>query len=508
MFPLVALFSRRRFHALAAISLLVFCASLSRADEAADIASAKSLSRAFRAVAKRVIPCVVKIKTTVRPRALSMIPAPSSANRSSDATSPAPFSDRAPGFVPAEMPARAGLGSGVVIDSQGIILTNYHVVEGADEVTVELADGRQYRAEDVRSDESSDLAVLRIKVDHRLQAATLGDSDKLEIGDWVLALGHPFDLDLTVSAGIISGKARVLPSGGRASFLQTDAAINPGNSGGPLVNLDGEVVGIDTAIASHSGTNQGVGFAIPANLAKWVARQLIDRGSVQRAYLGVRIEQIDGRQADELGIEPDKGVLIADVIAESPAAKAGLHPKDRILQFDGHDVQNPRQLQEIVERAPLETPQSIKIIRDGKPRTFAIAVCPLPKSLGLAGAIMQAPNAATGLAIDSLGVKIADLAKADIDRFNYQGFRGALVKEVRSGGVAEQAGLRGGMLVMQVDTTAVHSVVELRRAIKQQSLSKGVMLLVRTPEGGNRLVTVKSEIARSGVATPARADSK
>ena len=231
----------------------------------------------------------------------------------------------------------------------------------------------------------------------RLPAATLGDSDKLEIGDWVLAIGHPFDLDLTVSSGIISGKARILPSGRRADFLQTDAAINPGNSGGPLVNLDGEVVGINTAIASNNGSYQGVGFAIPANLAKWVTRQLIEKGSVQRAYLGVRIEEIRAEQAEELGVDPGDGVLVAEVFPETPAAKAGLRKNDRILKFAGHEVHNPRQLQELVEQTELGTSQSAQIIRDGKPQTVQVVASPLPKSFGLAGAILQDPKLATGL---------------------------------------------------------------------------------------------------------------
>ena len=280
----------------------------------------------------------------------------------------------------------------MIIDAKGIILTNYHVVEGADEVLVELSDGKQFRAADVKADEQSDLAVLRIKADHSLPAATLGDSDKLEIGDWVLAIGHPFDLDLTVSSGIISGKARMLPSGRRADFLQTDAAINPGNSGGPLVNLDGEVVGINTAIASNSGGYQGVGFAIPANLAKWVTRQLIEKGSVQRAYLGVRIEEIRAEKAEELGVAPGKGVLIAEVFPDTPAAKAGLRKSDRILKFAGHEVHNPRQLQELVEQTELGTSQAAQIIRDGKPQTVQVVASPLPKTFGLAGTILQDPK--------------------------------------------------------------------------------------------------------------------
>jgi serine protease Do len=379
-----------------ALVLVIACygVSTSQADDVSDIAAAKSVSRAFRAVSKRVIPSVVKIKTTIRSRTLSADP--TSPGNDSMPNSPFEnfFRDQSPGYKPSDSPARSALGSGVIIDAKGIILTNYHVVEGADEVLVELSDGKQYRAADIKADEQSDLAVLRIKADRSLPAAILGDSDKLEIGDWVLAIGHPFDLDLTVSSGIISGKARILPSGRRVDFLQTDAAINPGNSGGPLVNLDGEVVGINTAIASNSGSYQGVGFAIPANLARWVTRQLVEKGSVQRAYLGVRIEEIRAEQAEELKVAPGEGVLIAEIFPDTPAAKAGLRKSDRIVKFGGHEVHNPRQLQELVEQTELGTSQAVQIVRDGKLQTVQVVASPLPKTYGLAGSILQDPKLA------------------------------------------------------------------------------------------------------------------
>ena len=497
---------RRSGMAQIALMLVIACysAPASRADEAGDIASAKSLSRAFRAVSKRMIPTLVKIKTTIRPRTFRSDPALAGSNPPLDSPFENFTSDRrpgvpgapAPGFTSSDAPVRSGLGSGVIIDAKGIILTNYHVVDGADEVLVELSDGKQFRAADVKTDEPSDLAVLRIKADHGLPAATLGDSDKLEIGDWVLAIGQPFDLDLTVSAGIISGKARVLPSGRQADFLQTQAAINPGNSGGPLVNLDGEVVGINTVIASGApGTpgrgGQGIGFAIPANLAKWVAKQLVEKGSVQRAYLGLRVEEIRAQRAEEAGIDAGKGVLIAEVFPDSPAAKAGLRKNDRILKFAGHEVHNPRQLQDLVEQTELGKSQAAYIVRDGKPQTVQVVASPLPQSFGLAGTILQDPKRAAGSMINELGIKVADLTKADIDRFDYKGFKGALIKEVEPNSLAARTGIRGGTLVMQVDRKAVRSAAEFQQAMKNQSLSKGVMLLVRTPEGGNRLVQLR-----------------
>jgi serine protease Do len=475
------------------LSLLITCFGIvsGRADDTADIASAKSLSRAFRAVAKRIMPSVVKIKTTSRLRTLHANPI------ASDNTRPpaSPFEnysgDSEPG-APAEGTKRQGLASGVIVDARGFILTNYHVIAGADEVLVELSDGKQIRAEEIRSDEQSDLAVLKIKTDRKLPAATMGDSDKLEIGDWVLAIGHPFDLDLTVSSGILSGKARILPTGRRVDYLQTDAAINPGNSGGPLVNLDGEVVGINTAIASNSGGYQGVGFAIPANLVKWVTGQLIEKGTVQRGYLGVQIEEIRADKAEELGIEPGQSVLVGKVFPDSPAAKAGLRKDDRILKFAGREVHNPRQLQEIVEQTESGASESAEVVRDGKPLTIHIVPIPLPRSYGLAGAVLREPKSADGSHLDELGLRIADPTKADIDRFGYTGSKGAMIMEVEPNGPAARAGIRPGSLVLQVEKLVVSSAGEFRLAMKARSLDKGVMLLIRTPDGGSRLVQLKT----------------
>ena len=257
-------------------------APAAQVDDHDGIEKAKSLSRAFRAAAKRVIPTVVTIRATAKPvekRVPRRIPRenPFKGTPFEDF-----FEDHFPeGFdFPRPFQPRQGKGSGVIIDPSGIILTNHHVVEDADEVIVELADGRQFKAVEVKSDEQSDLAVVRIKADGPLPAATLGDSDALDIGDWVLAIGNPFELEMTVSAGIISAKGRSLSTAKRTNFLQTDAAINPGNSGGPLVNLDGEVVGINTAIASMVGGFQGVGFAIPINQAKWGGEPFVKSGNV------------------------------------------------------------------------------------------------------------------------------------------------------------------------------------------------------------------------------------
>jgi serine protease Do len=281
-------------------------------------------------------------------------------------------------FEEALVPRRVGVGSGVILDSKGIILTNSHVVAGADEVLVELSDGSQYEAVKISSDPLSDLAVIWIAADGPVPAARLGDSDRLDVGDWVLAIGSPFGLQQTVSAGIISGLQRSPSSGQRSYFLQTDAAINPGNSGGPLVSLDGAVIGINTAIASGTGGYQGIGFAIPSNHANWVKDQLVENGSVKRGYLGVGTVKNTPQLAEKLGVAPNRGVFVSKVFRDTPAEMAGFLPGDLILAFAGMEVDSPHRLQEVVERSAAGSKQEVGLIRDGKIVSLQVIVSSIP----------------------------------------------------------------------------------------------------------------------------------
>jgi serine protease Do len=266
----------------------------------------------------------------------------------------------------------------VIVSADGLILTNNHVVQDADEVLVRLGDGREFKATDIKTDPMSDLAVLRIKDAGMLRSAKLGESDKLAIGDWVIAIGSPFNLEATVSAGIISGKGRGISQIRRGSLIQTDAAINPGNSGGPLVNLDGEVVGINTAIASRSGGNQGIGFAIPIDRAKWVSRELLEHGAVRRAFLGIRISELLPDEAKRLGRPARSGVHVVMVLPDGPSAIAGLKVDDVIVDFAGIVVRRPRDLQDAVEQKPLESKQEVKVYRDGMITTLQVTLGALP----------------------------------------------------------------------------------------------------------------------------------
>jgi len=255
------------------------------------------------------------------------------------------------------------VGSGIVVDASGIILTNNHVVAEAEQVTVRLADGQEYVATGTVTDPMSDLAIVRIQANVPLVAARFGDSDQTSIGDWVIAIGSPFELETTVSAGIISAKGRGIDKIKRGRLLQTDAAINPGNSGGPLVNLDGEVVGVSTAIATSYGGYQGVGFAIPANRAKWVWKELADHGNVRRASLGIGIAELNAMDAVKFSTTARAGVWVQRVDAKGAAAHAGLRENDLIVEFAGTPVHMPRDLQDVVEQTPIGSKVPVKVRR-------------------------------------------------------------------------------------------------------------------------------------------------
>jgi serine protease Do len=468
-----------------------------RAQEDEGAAKGKGLSRAFRTAAHKVIPTVVKIKNISKGKRVEGI---SDSKNGENPFRGTPFEDffdgdNLPGFrFRGFIPPRMGVGSGVIIDSKGIILTNNHVVEGADEVLVELVDGRQLKATDIKSDDQSDLAVMRVKSNSPLPTAAFGDSDTMDIGDWVIAVGCPFELDSTVSAGIISGKGRALSSDSRASFLQTDAAINPGNSGGPLVNLDGEVIGINTAIESSTGAYEGIGFAIPSNLVKWVAPQLVKNGAVERSYLGVKIGEINGEVADHLGVAPNSGVIISEVLAKSPAAAAGLQEGDIVLSFAEKKIANPQQLQELVERSAKGSNHQVNILRNGKTMKLQAEVQALPDklaaetlpSLGRDKNYERGPNFIS----EELGLELRDLTPEIAQKLGLDANSGVVITAVRPEGIAAPSGIRAGMIILLVEQKRVHSVAEFKAAMKNESLEKGILLLVRT-QSGNRFLVLK-----------------
>ena len=511
---LSAYVSKTRYWLLAAVGLgligLVVASSLPSvaADPAAKSGKqaasyAKSLSNAFREAADQVLPSVVMIRTR-----------PALAERSSDdkpnlndSFEGSPFGDlfQSPEFrrffrdmpnMP-QMPRGqrrgvAGLGSGVIIDPSGLILTNNHVVDGGGKIVVRLHDGREFEAVEVKQDPKTDLAVVRIEGAKNLKAAKLGDSDSMGVGDWVLALGDPFGLEGTVTAGIISAKGRGLGITHREDFIQTDAAINPGNSGGPLVNLDGEVVGINTAISSRTGGYQGVGFAVPVNLAKWVSSQLVDKGTVRRAYLGVVIQPVSYELAEQFGVEVREGVVVSEVRSGTPAAKAGLEPGDVIVEFNGQPVASPRELQGLVEKAPIDKKQPMLIVRDGKRKKMSVVVREQPAEFGLAMNSSDATTPSEATHFEKFGLQVEKLTKDVAEKLGLKTDEGVVITEVKPGSLADMAGLDSGNVIVGANRKPVKSVADLKEAINEKSLDEGVLLLIRTADG-SRFVVLRTE---------------
>ena len=476
--------------------------SLSPQQQAA-IDSAHHLSSAFRTVAEKLLPSVVSIEN--RPAVASAWnstgnPQPSQDGmRGENPLKGTPFEDMfrglergGPNINPGRsVPApRGGIGSGVIIDSSGVILTNNHVVAGGGEVTVRTHDGREFVATQVWTDPKTDLAVVKVDATG-LVAATLGDSDRVSIGDWVMALGQPFGLESTVTAGIISAKHRGIGITARENFLQTDAAINPGNSGGPLVNLRGEVVGINTAIHSRSGGNEGIGFAVPSNLARWVGDQLVNGGSVKRAYLGVGIQPVTPELAKELNVKPRSGVIVTDVYPDTPAAKAGLESGDVIVRFGEKMVATPQALQLAVERSPFGKELMIEIVRGGKVMKLGYKAEMQPTDFG---ATTYEKKSQPGKRMEGIGLEIAPLDGAVAKQLGMDGIEGVVITSVREQSPAAEAGLAPGIVIREVNRQKVSAVADFERLMakhRQDDSAEGILLLVRS-EKGSRFVVVNS----------------
>src|SRR5262249_34619202 len=333
-----------------------------------------------------------------------------------------------------------GFGSGVVVDPKGVILTNHHVVAGADEVEVQLMDGRKFTSKDIKSDPKTDLAIVRIDAKGDLPYLELGDSDAMEIGDRVLAAGAPFGLKGSVSAGIVSAKGRNgLNMNMYEDFLQTDAAINPGNSGGPPINLDGQVVGINSMIKTQSGGFQGVGLAISSNMAKNIMTQLLKEGTVKRGYLGIQIKDlVDTDVASRLGVK-EHGVLVAQVFDNAPAAKSGIQSGDVITAIEGKPVKDGKDLQRLVAGVPLGKPVNVTVVRDGKEKVMAVTVENQPDDFGTTRVpLPRAPKREQNpTSLGKLGAEVIDLTPDMAEQLGYKAkAKGPVVSQVEHGSVA------------------------------------------------------------------------
>ena len=383
------------------------------------------------------------------------------------------------------------LGSGFIIDPAGYIVTNHHVIKDADEITVILYDDRELPAVLVGFDPKTDLALLKVETDEPLPAVSFGDSDALRVGDWVMAIGNPFGLGSTVTAGILSARGRDINAGPYDDYLQTDASINRGNSGGPLFNMDGQVIGVNTAIFSPSGGSVGIGFAVPSALAAPVIAQLREFGHTRRGWLGVRIQSVTDEIAENLGLEKTAGALVADVTPDSPAEAAGFRPGDVILTFDDKEVPEMRDLPRIVAATPIGKPVDVVILRKGERRTILVTIGELDEAPAVVAA--SATPQGDSAEIESLGMTFAAIDSDLRQRFGLgDDASGVIVTDVEPGGAAAERNIRPGDVIVEVGLEEVATPDDVLAKVKKASDAdrKSVLLLLDS-SGEQRFVAVE-----------------
>ncbi|KPJ61037.1 MAG: hypothetical protein AMJ46_03415 [Latescibacteria bacterium DG_63] len=439
-----------------------------------ELLQLQNTSRAFVLIAKMVRPVVVTISSE---RVLKDIP---SFHRNLPRS---PFDDffgedffekffRTP--TPEGELRQRGLGSGVIVSSDGYILTNYHVISGAEKIRATLSDKRRFDAEVVGTDPQTDVAVIKIDAED-LPVARFGSSRDIEVGEWVLAVGSPFSeqLEQTVTAGIVSAKGR--SNVGLAEyedFIQTDAAINPGNSGGALVNLEGKVIGINTAILSRSGGYQGVGFAIPIEMAKKVMEDLVAKGKVVRGWMGVIIQNIDETMAQALGLDEATGVVVSEVTKESPADKGGLKQGDIILELEGKKVDDTVGLRNMVVETEPGTEVEVKILRDGKTKRITL-------TLGELSAETVASAETKEKTVSKIGMSVQTLSPSLAAKLGYENEKGVVVVEVKAGGAAQAAGIAEGDLIKEINREKVTNTSEYEEALAKSEPGEAALFLIR-----------------------------
>lgn len=372
------------------------------------------------------------------------------------------------------------LGSGFIIDTEGYIVTNNHVVAGADKIKVQLSNKKEYSAKIVGRDSKTDLALIKIEDASDLQALPLGDSEKLKVGTWVVAIGSPFGLEQTVTAGIVSAKERIIGAG-LYDFIQTDASINPGNSGGPLLNLKGQVIGINTAIVARG---QGIGFAIPVNMAKRVVAQLKERGEVTRGWLGIQIRDLDENLSSYYQLKPFSGVFVEKVVPGDPADQAGIQANDIIISVDGQTVTSGRELANIVANTPIGHKTKVRLIRDGKKKTIVVKVAKQADE--------KVQMASKDSSHDELGLEVAELTTERARQFGLdEDDTGVLVIEVERNSKADKAGVNIGDVIKGINRKKVKSMEDYRSLMAAVDQDDTINLLVRRRGQGTTGIQIK-----------------
>jgi serine protease Do len=425
----------------------------------------------FADLAEQLMQAVVNISTTQTVQR--------ERRRSPGFPAPRPFGERDPfeefferffgGMGPQRELRRSSLGSGVLINKDGHIITNSHVVENATDIKVSLSDKEEFNAKVVGRDAQTDVALIKIEAKRDLPVAPLGDSDKLRVGEWVMAIGNPFGLGHTVTAGIASAKGRIIGAGPYDDFIQTDASINPGNSGGPLFNMNGEVVGINTAIVA---TGQGIGFAIPINLAKSLLTQLHEHGRVTRGWLGVQVQRVTPELAKSFGLDHEHGALVADVQPNSPAERAGLQRGDVIVAFNGQKIEEMNELPRLVAATAPGSQADVTLMRNGQEKVVQLKVGEMPGEQQKAAIEGGVPEGKLGLAVQEL---TPDIARS----LGLTNAQGVVVTDVTEGSPADEVGIRRGDVILEVNQQKVANVQEYRSALERVGEAKSVLFLIR-----------------------------
>ncbi|MHB8056697.1 MAG: DegQ family serine endoprotease [Desulfuromonadaceae bacterium] len=456
--------------------LSVFQMALLAVISSTGTAWAKDTVPDFVLLSKKLKPAVVNISTakTIKPRRQLQRPF-------GDQFRNDPFQDFFERFFDDMQPhnyKQRSLGSGFIIEG-GYILTNNHVIAGADEIKVKLADNREFKAEIKGADERLDLALLKIDAKETLPVAQLGDSDAIQVGEWVMAIGNPFGLSTTVTAGIISAKGRVIGNGPYDDYIQTDASINPGNSGGPLFNSDGKVIGINTAIVSGG---QGIGFAIPVNLAKSIIQQLREKGKVTRGWLGVALQPVTADLAKSFGLGSEKGALLSEILPESPAEKAGLKTGDIILEFDGKKIQEAHELPRLVAETSVGKKVVMTIMRNGREEKITVVIESLKES---------AATKDGGAIQDKLGLTVMELDKKLAEHFQLSESSGVVVTGLKPDGAAQDAGITAGDIIKEIDGTPITSLADYDKTVAAHKQGQIIRFLLKR---GNRSLYVAATL--------------
>ncbi len=466
--------------------LLIITGALPVAAQDIGLENLRETGKAFRSVAKQVSPAVVFIQVEKEAEQQSISTSPFGNHPFGDEFFRRFFGQPPQQREPKKTKKRreTGQGSGFIISSDGYIMTNNHVVGDADRVTVQLLDGREFTAKIIGTDPPTDVALIKIEAEGKLPYLKLGDSDRLEVGDWVLAFGNPFGLSHTLTAGIVSAKGRSgIGLTDYENFIQTDAAINPGNSGGPLVNLDAEVIGMNTAIFSRSGGYMGIGFAIPINMAKTIHSQLIEHGSVTRGRLGVYIQELTKDLAESFDIKQTQGILVAQVIDDSPAEDAGLKQGDVIVALDGKKVTKVATFRNKIALTRPNSNVALTIIRNGQRKSIDVTVGALDSD--------EKGKPVDSDKIPKLGMSLQKLTAELAEQLGYEEAEGVLVTAVEAGSLAERAGLKRGDLIEEVNRKAVSDPKQVKKLIRE-SQKKTILLLVRQKDA-NRYLALKLE---------------